>query len=1043
MRLFGEAMDLDLPERSELLARVRDQDAELAKELLAMVDVGSHTDDGFLADPLAAPPAAFVSSVPEIPGYIDLQLIGEGGMGSVYRANQVQPVRRTVAIKTIRPGADSSQVLARFDVERQALARMGHRAIATVYDAGLDSLGRPYLVMEFVDGQSITDYCDAQGLSLDARLGLLAEVCDAIEHAHRRGVLHRDLKPSNILVAQSDNGPSPKVIDFGIAKSLEGHLGEQSVHTLQGALLGTPDYMSPEQLNGDIANVDTRTDVYALGVLLYELIAGTRPFDSGRLKDAGITEWIRIVREEVPPKPSTRLLQRAGTKTIEERWTRRLSGDLDWVVMKALDKDPERRYQTPRDLADDVRRFLANLPVEAGPPSATYRLRKFVRRYRGWVASVAVIILLLAVGLIGVSILAANNKALAGREQTARADAEAASQRLRESLYRSQMRLGTETMTEVGGVSRLREIVKTWVPAPEQSDLRGFEWHLLAANCRRELRVLPGEPLLRRLAWFADGRLVSTHNQFAVAWNAVTGVRLSQWRTEVLPVGAVALSGNGKRLARSVSREVVALYDAESGAELQRFSHGGYVLSCMLSDDGSLLASEVDYSGSHVWDTRKQRKLIAAPGSGGGVALTTNGSMFAVGWLGDVPSIRIYRREQPSEVYREFTGPRIGKWRLAFDARATRIAVVNGEGELRIWSVETGDLLLTKSHPDGLRSLAFDPSGTRVAVGCDNSAIYVHNLETRARHRLRGHSDYVTGVAWSPDGGQLVSMSEDATIRYWEPNENEPRREVRLVGHKLENPSRLAFDAAGEVLSIELGSSGTRSWNLSDNDVRSHPLEEAADERLRRAKNLALPDVKIEALALSAICPETGVLALATGWLDPLWLWPEGAGAPAQRTAPVHVMALQWLAGCRLAVINGSSNLSVIDGATAEELWTQQVPARALALAVYPRDGTLAIGCADQTIRLWSLEHGEFAVLRGHAGYVEALAFSPDGLRLASGSRDRTVRIWDVAAKAEVAGLSVSGRVAAVAFSPDGTRLGAVDSDGQAVVWDTRGSRAR
>ena len=316
-----------------------------------------------------------------------LQQIGEGGMGVVFMAEQTEPIQRTVALKIIKPGMDTRQVIARFEAERQAVAMMDHPNIAKVLDAGTTDSGRPYFVMELVKGVPITKYCDEKHLPLRARLELFVQVCQAVQHAHQKGIIHRDIKPNNVLVAEYDNHAVPKVIDFGVAKATAQKLTERTMFTEFGQVLGTMEYMSPEQSKFNQLDIDTRSDIYSLGVLLYELLAGSTPFEGKRLHAAAFDEMLRIIREEEPPKPSTRLSSidtlpsvAANRHTEPARLSKDVRGELDWIVMKALEKDRNRRYETASGFAADIERHLHDEPVEAGPPSAAYRLRKFVRR---------------------------------------------------------------------------------------------------------------------------------------------------------------------------------------------------------------------------------------------------------------------------------------------------------------------------------------------------------------------------------------------------------------------------------------------------------------------------------------------------------------------------------------------------------------------------------------------------------------------------------------------------------------------------------------
>jgi eukaryotic-like serine/threonine-protein kinase len=407
---FLEAVQAAAAERPAILDRLCGKDAELRRRVELLLC--AHDDSADL------PPAGggvdkTVAHVPsEQPGtvvagrYKLLEEIGEGGMGTVWVAEQTQPVRRKVALKLIKPGMDSKSVLARFEAERQALAVMDHPNIAKVLDGGLTETGRPFFVMEYVKGVPITDYCDATRLSVPERLKLFVDVCHAVQHAHQKGIIHRDLKPSNILVAPYDGRSVPKVIDFGLAKAINQSLTERTLHTAHEAVLGTPLYMSPEQALLNNLDVDTRSDLYSLGVLLYELLTGTTPLEKQRFKEAAWDEVRRIIREEEPPRPSTRLSSSemlpalaAGRQMEPARLTKMVRGELDWIVMKALEKDRTRRYESANIFALDVQRFLAGEVVLAAPPSASYLLRKFVRRHRTaftWAASIIALLILAA-----------------------------------------------------------------------------------------------------------------------------------------------------------------------------------------------------------------------------------------------------------------------------------------------------------------------------------------------------------------------------------------------------------------------------------------------------------------------------------------------------------------------------------------------------------------------------------------------------------------------------------------------------------------------
>jgi serine/threonine protein kinase len=440
--LFLEAVAIDDPcARAAFVHDRCGQDAALQARVNALLDA----NDGAVAhEPTAslgaadAPAAAATADYPGpteqagtvIAGkYTLLERLGEGGMGSVWRARQTEPVKRFVAVKLIKAGMDSKAVLVRFEAERQALALMDHPNIARVLDGGLQD-GRPFFVMELVKGVPITDYCDQRKLTPKERLELFVPVCAALQHAHHKGIIHRDIKPSNVLVALYDDRPVVKVIDFGVAKATGAALTEHTLDTGIGAVVGTPEYMSPEQATFNNLDIDTRSDVYALGVLLYELLAGSPPFARKELEKQGLLEMLRVVREEEPPRPSTKLSTAealpslsANRGTEPRKLTSLLRHELDWIVMKALEKDRSRRYETANGFAADVNRYLAGEPVLAHPPSAAYRLRKFVHRHRPQVLAASLVLLALLAGVVGTTLGLVQANQAAEAERSARDDA--------------------------------------------------------------------------------------------------------------------------------------------------------------------------------------------------------------------------------------------------------------------------------------------------------------------------------------------------------------------------------------------------------------------------------------------------------------------------------------------------------------------------------------------------------------------------------------------------------------------------------------------
>lgn len=594
VELLGEAMGLPKSERNEFLVRACAGDAELLAEAQSLLAEAQNTSIEAVTARLGAGVGRAAASMAQTGGlapsvigsYRIVDVLGEGGMGVVYRAEQTSPVKREVALKVVRGGFVTPQARARFEAERQALAMMDHPHIARLYDAGATPDGAPYFAMELVHGEPITEFCDVRRLDLDARLALFEKVCRAVSHAHVKGVIHRDLKPYNILVSLVDDLAEPRVIDFGIAKAVEVTSEVGAKQTQVGTVMGTLEYMSPEQAAGGEALVDTRSDVYSLGVILYELVAGGLPFESAQLRKAGAVEAQRIIRDTDPPTPERRW---SGASSREQIATqrglsmralqKRLSGDLSWIIMRALEKDPARRYQSANDLAADLDRLRRSQPVEAGPPSRRYRAAKFIRRHRTGVLAASLVFVALAVGVA---------LATVGLVRTKRAQVRAENEARRATVinnFLTDMLAQARPEKSHGRAVTVQEVVDSmaeWVdrtePFKDDPVVAASILHALGETYRsvgkldRATGLFQRALALRRSALGPDDSLtLSTLNKLA----------------------ATQAESGDERGAIETQKEVVALWERTSGKESMHYGSSLNNLANMYADVGNYDTAEI------------------------------------------------------------------------------------------------------------------------------------------------------------------------------------------------------------------------------------------------------------------------------------------------------------------------------------------------------------------------------------------------------------------------------------------------------------------
>jgi WD40 repeat protein/serine/threonine protein kinase len=1084
--LFAAALEKRTPaERAAYLEGACGDDHALRARIESLLAAHDASVDVLDAPPLTTGYTSLTEGPGTIIGpYKLLQQIGEGGMGVVYMAEQQEPVRRKVALKIIKPGMDSYQVIARFEAERQALAMMDHQNIARVLDAGTTASGRPYFVMELVHGVPITKFCDDNKLTPRERLALFVPVCQAIQHAHQKGIIHRDVKPSNVLVTMYDDKPVPKVIDFGVAKAIEQRLTEKTMFTQFGAFVGTFEYMSPEQAEMNAFGVDTRSDVYSLGVVLYELLTGTTPLERKRLREAALDEVVRMIKEEEAPRPSARLSSSqnlpkiaAARKTEPARLSKLVRGEIDWIVMKCLEKDRSRRYDTASGLARDLERHLADEPVEACPPSARYRLSKFARKYKKALVTATAFAALLVAGMVLTTLLAvwatsaeweANQQRIASDE----AKVEASNQRDEARLtgYAAGMNLAQRAWDE-NDILRARELLDEVPKEVAGRGLRGFEWYYLSRLCHSEeptfvalpeyaydvtiqslafgpdgQRLALGMPSMLKIHDGAHGRELVSLKGFGFSsvvfspdgprvaggglndkpvkvWDCVSGEELLTLKGHTFQVRSVAFSLDGRRLASGSEDGTVKVWDSTTGKELcSGKGHAGAIISLAFSPDGQRLLSGSWDGTVQAWDRGTRKGLVSLEGH--------FGFLHTLVFSPDGQRLASSSRDGTVQIWDSATGKRLLSVRghgnrvssVAFSPDGRRLATGSWDKTVRIWDSATGkELFVFKGHAATVESVAFSPDGHHVASWSMDKTVKIWDTAiNRGLFSVRGHCSEVKSAVFSPDGQRLASGGAD-TVRIWDRATG--MQLLSLTGHANWVES-VAFSADGQ----RLASGG------SDNTVKI--WDSMTGKELFTLKGHAGPVTSV------ALSPDGQRLASAS-WDQTIRIWDSVAGRELA-TLKGHTGLVFSVAfspdGRRLASASDDQTAKVWDSLTGKELLSLKGHAGAVRGVAFSPDGRRLASGGSLTVKIWDSVIGEELMsLKGHASGVTCVAFSPDGWRLVSGSVDSTVKIWDSTTGKELFSLKGhGGQVHSVTFSPDGHCFASTNRGGSIDLWETK-----
>ena len=1090
--IFGAALQLPAGQRAAFLDEACAGDAALRQRVEAFLaaheeartflehpalgTVHASAEDG-APDPSEAPGLTAAPSEKagdRIGRYKLLEQIGEGGCGVVYMAEQEEPVRRRVALKVIKLGMDTRQVIARFEAERQALALMDHPNIAKVLDAGTTETGRPYFVMELIKGIPITRFCDENTLATEQRLGLFIQVCQAIQHAHQKGIIHRDIKPSNILVADHDGVPVPKVIDFGIAKATNDQpLTDRTVFTAFAQFIGTPAYMSPEQAKLSGVDIDTRSDIYSLGVLLYELLTGKTPFEPEQLVKAGLDEIRRIIQEEEPMRPSTKLQALAAaeqTAVAKRRQTQppklinQIRGDLDWIVIKALEKDRRRRYETANGLARDVERYLGNELVTARPPSKFYELQKLVRRNKVACFSVLAITTILVVGSL-ISTLEAVRATRAEHEQDrlrrdavaasaaqaklrvqaerdgalARSEAqraETAAAKLKTTLAASDFSQAVRFIAEDDRAKALTYLARVLAVDPANTAaltyvatiLTYHTWTIPTLSITNEQRVSSAQ-------FSPDGeRLVTAsvdHN--ARVWSARTGEPLTAPLKHRGTVYWAQFSPDGRRIVTASGDGTAQVWDATTGLALgDPLQHTSAVVSAQFSTDGQRVVTASEDHTARVWNSADGRQLTPPLRHGAGLRWAEFSS--------DGRSIVSASWDHTARVWDARTGDPLSPplkhdsmvWLARFSPDGKQVVTASADGTARVWDALTGQQVgVSMRHDNGVRWAEFSPNGDRIVTGSFDNTARAWNSQSGAQlgESLK-HNDAVWSAHFSPDGRRVITSSFDTTAQVWEapglgsvvqPVSDIPSESLVVFSSVPMTPARVTprIKHNASVVDAQFSPDGSRIVTVSANSVRVW-------DGLNRP---ALPVVfrHDDSVSSAQLSPDGRRVVTASN--DHARVWDSLTGQPL--TGPLKHNGGVGQAefsrdGQRVVTASVDHTARVWDAQTGQPLPYSLRHEDQVRWARFSGDGRrIVTASSDHTARVWDAQTGQpLTPPMKHLDLVRYAEFSPDGKRIATASFDNTARIWDAESGQPLTKpLQHGANVRSAHFSPDGRRL--------------------